>query len=38
MSGDDALVVAVQRLTRAEERDSDYRRLMREWSVDIEQE
>jgi hypothetical protein len=38
MSGDDALVVAVQRLTRAEERDSDHRRLMREWSVDVEEE
>ena len=36
LSGDDALVVAVQRLTHAKERESDDRRLMREWSADIE--
>jgi hypothetical protein len=38
LSGDDSLVIAGQRLTHQQEKDSDHRRLMHEWSVDIEQE
>lgn len=38
VSGDHSLVVAVQRLTHQQEKDSDHRRLMREWSADIEHE
>ncbi len=37
LSGDDSLVVAVQRLTHQHEKDSDHLRLMREWEVDSEQ-
>ncbi len=36
LSGDDALVVAVQRLTHQHEKDSDHQRLMRESAVDTE--
>lgn len=35
LSGDDSLVVAVQRLTHQHEKDSDHQRLMREWNVDV---
>lgn len=34
LSGDDSLVVAVQRLTHQHEEDCDHQRLMREWAVD----
>lgn len=37
LSGDNSLVVAVQRLTHQHEKDSDRQRLMREWAVDSEQ-
>ncbi|MBI5926695.1 MAG: hypothetical protein HY836_13985 [Aquabacterium sp.] len=37
LSGDDSLVVAVQRLTHQHEKDSDHQRLMREWAVDAKQ-
>lgn len=36
LSGDDSLVIAVQRLTHQQEKDSDHQRLMREWVVDSE--
>ena len=36
LSGDDSLVIAVQRLTHEQEKESDHQRLMREWGVDSE--
>lgn len=35
LSGDEALVVAVQRTTHPHEKESDYERRMREWAVDV---
>ncbi len=37
LSGDDSLVVAVQRLAHQREKDCDHQRQMREWAVDSEQ-
>ena len=36
LSGDDSLIVAVQRLTHQHEKESDHQRLMHEWEVDSE--
>lgn len=36
LSGEESLVVAVQRLTHPHEKESDYQRQMRDWAVDVD--